>query len=325
MENSKYPKITIAVSSTIGELNWLQMSLPLWLQQDYPALEIVVVNDGCPDITEELVHSIDSKIKYFKIGDKRQGYPFAKNASVKNASGEYIFLVDNDVLPLSKSYITNIYNQFNKLTDAAFLGGALYDKGSESTKYYGIYYSQYGINIHRKSISKESLVENQCPLRVGSYHGGAVFFKKNVWETLGGYDTMQPFMLDDTDLCARASIQGLNAYLYNKELLEHAGITNHANKEYFAWKFQFYYSAIATIMLKNYSVLNMYRFLLFNIAAPFIYFATAFKKKNILLVKAYFSSLFFFIKNLGIILKARKNIQSKRICGDNFLSIKSPY
>jgi GT2 family glycosyltransferase len=320
------PKITIAISSTIGERKWLEITVPLWLKQNYDNLEIVIINDGSPDIDEDFVKSLSPRIKYKKIGETRSGYPFAKNACVENSTGEYVLLVDNDILPPNEDYLKNIYNFFNSLPTPGFVGGALYDKGAELTKYYGIYYSKYGINIHKNPVDKKTLTESSELIQIGSYHGGAVFFKKSLWEELGGYDTMQPFMLDDTDLSARASINGYNCYLYNRELMEHAGISNHDNQDYFAWKFKYYFSAISTIILKNYSSKNLFTLLLFFITSPFIYIATAIKKKNLKIIKAGFESIGILVKNLPKILQARKKIQSTRkISKDSFLFIKSPF
>ena len=72
---------------------------------DYNNYEIVVVNDGSTDHTEEIIKSYnDARLKV--ITQKNSGVSTARNRGLLEASGEYIAFVDADDTLESKAYET---------------------------------------------------------------------------------------------------------------------------------------------------------------------------------------------------------------------------
>jgi GalNAc5-diNAcBac-PP-undecaprenol beta-1,3-glucosyltransferase len=65
-------------------------------QQSYRNLEIIVVDDGSPDNTENVVRSVpDQRIRYLRH-KKNKGLPAGRNTGIKAAKGEYIAFLDDD-------------------------------------------------------------------------------------------------------------------------------------------------------------------------------------------------------------------------------------
>lgn len=66
------------------------------LEQSFSNFELIVVDDGSTDETEELVSSylVDSRVRYFKT--ENQGVSRARNFGVEQARGEYLAFLDSD-------------------------------------------------------------------------------------------------------------------------------------------------------------------------------------------------------------------------------------
>ncbi len=70
------------------------------IHQTYPHWELIVINDGSLDETEEIINPFlfDNRIQYFK--HENNGVSAARNAGLKNMKGNYFCFLDaDDVLP----------------------------------------------------------------------------------------------------------------------------------------------------------------------------------------------------------------------------------
>uniref|UniRef100_UPI0030DB473E glycosyltransferase family 2 protein n=1 Tax=uncultured Imperialibacter sp. TaxID=1672639 RepID=UPI0030DB473E len=67
--------------------------------QDIPRsdYEIIVVNDGSPDNSKEVVERLQRELSnIILINQENQGVSMARNAGIDRASGEYLVVVDPD-------------------------------------------------------------------------------------------------------------------------------------------------------------------------------------------------------------------------------------
>ena len=90
------PKVSIIVP-VYNTADYLSACLDSLLAQTYENLEIIIIDDGSTDNSPAIIESYakkDSRIK--TIRQKNQGLSGARNAGLKEATGEYVTFVDSD-------------------------------------------------------------------------------------------------------------------------------------------------------------------------------------------------------------------------------------
>jgi len=95
-------KISIVIPAYNAE-RYLAETLRSVFDQDHDDLEIIVVNDGSTDNTENIIHQFGDRIQY--IYQENSGVSAARNRGMAAATGEYLLFLDADdtLLPGSLS------------------------------------------------------------------------------------------------------------------------------------------------------------------------------------------------------------------------------
>jgi len=103
------------------------------IDQSHNNLELVVINDGSTDNSEEIILKFsDKRIRYFK--QKNKGVGAARNLGLANIKGQFICFLDADDL-LPDHSLTNRLQVFNKGEDVEFVDGEVkaFDSSSANT------------------------------------------------------------------------------------------------------------------------------------------------------------------------------------------------
>jgi len=91
--NSFNPLVSIIIPVFNGS-NYMQSAIDSALDQDYDNIEVIVVNDGSKDNTEEIAKSYGDKIRYFS--KENGGVATALNLAIEKSNGEYISWLSHD-------------------------------------------------------------------------------------------------------------------------------------------------------------------------------------------------------------------------------------
>ena len=92
------PGLVSVVMSCYNYGHYLPYALQSVMDQTYTNLEIIVVNDGSTDNTDQVMQPFLSNPKVRYIKQKNRGQANAKNTGIKNASGKYVAFLDADDL-----------------------------------------------------------------------------------------------------------------------------------------------------------------------------------------------------------------------------------
>ena len=107
----KKPDISIIIPAYNAE-KYIEKCIESLLTQTKKELEIIIVNDGSKDNTEDIIKKYDDKrIVYFK--NKNQGIGKTRNFGIKKSTGKYLMFVDSDDY-LEKDACELLYNKAEK-------------------------------------------------------------------------------------------------------------------------------------------------------------------------------------------------------------------
>lgn len=94
--NTKFCPLVSIIIPVYNGSNYMKEAIDSALAQTYKNIEIIVVNDGSTDNTDEIARSYGDKIRYFK--KENGGVATALNLAIKEAKGEYISWLSHDDL-----------------------------------------------------------------------------------------------------------------------------------------------------------------------------------------------------------------------------------
>lgn len=113
------PVVTVIITS-FNHGRYIRDAIQSVLEQDYPAIQLVVVDDGSTDNTRELVEKYPGVEYYYQ---SNQGLAAARNTGITLAKGDYLVFLDADdwLLPDAVSVNMAILEKHPQL---AFVAGA---------------------------------------------------------------------------------------------------------------------------------------------------------------------------------------------------------
>jgi len=76
---------------------YLRQCLNSVVGQDYENIEVILINDGSPDNSDEICSEFSTKYQCFRyFVNKNQGLSATRNFGIKVSTGEYLFFLDSD-------------------------------------------------------------------------------------------------------------------------------------------------------------------------------------------------------------------------------------
>lgn len=210
---TSYPKLSIVVPS-YNQGHFIEETLRSILLQNYPNLELIVIDGGSTDNTVEVLKTYDAFIDFW-VSEKDEGQSDAINKGLKRASGDWLAFMNSDDGYLKDVFariFSKIKNEDFVFGNQGFVGKTMQDPQLRVSK-----------NIYPLSISTLlrffKNVDNIIPSQ-------SVFFSRNLFEQVGYFDNTLHYGMD-FDWYVRAALKQPNTYFtdfpsYFYRLDEHA-------------------------------------------------------------------------------------------------------
>ena len=244
--------------------------------------EIIVVDNASQNEDFQNLHNNLTKLNQVKIIKNRinSGFASGNMLGVNFASGKYYFFINNDCILLNNSVkILKDFLDFNEDVGVA-TAKVLDNNGNYSSSYkqFPHLIKQLFGNSVQRIISKNRFPSNKIKLQKNSevevVSGSCMFFRRDVFCSIGGFDTVFFLYCEEEDICKRVWDFGKKVYFIPKaEVFHDAG---GSTEKSFEIEREFYISYYH-LLNKHFNVFE--RFLLK--ASLFIkLFFRIFKRKN---------------------------------------------
>lgn len=185
--------------------------------------EIIVVEDGGTDETEEFIKEKFKQVKVFKL-PQNHGYGYTCNYGVSQSKYEIIVILNNDV-KVDKSFLNFIPQHFNeKEVFAVKIAIKPMDESNDISKdllWWGFFEFKKGwLYTPFRKLPKD---DNRVMIARGVAGGAAAFSKEKFTKLKGFDDLFLPFYAEETDLCYRALKRGWKIIYEPESIVWHKG------------------------------------------------------------------------------------------------------
>jgi glycosyltransferase involved in cell wall biosynthesis len=96
---SNKPLVSV-VMPTYKRAHLLPKAINSILSQSFKNFELIIINDGSPDNTIDVVKSFNDKRIRFYTNDKNRGISYSRNRGFNQAKGKYVMIMDDDDISL---------------------------------------------------------------------------------------------------------------------------------------------------------------------------------------------------------------------------------
>lgn len=191
------------IVATYNQLPSLKLVLEALGEQTFQDFEVIVVDDGSSDGTKEYMEKNHPDIKYVWQEDKGFRLAKSKNNGIRISEGEYIIVIEADVVPDKELVAT--YKFWSK-PDLVILGVRHDVDAFPDSLDYG-YLSGHIVAGDWRTNALRQIKRVDRPWRLCS--GCNVCFPATVLKEIGGWnENFTHYGIDDYEVCLRAVMAG---------------------------------------------------------------------------------------------------------------------
>ena len=178
------------ITPTYNRSKLLSETIDSILNQNYPDLEYIVIDDGSIDDTQNLLSKNSERIKTHRLRSMGETASVIKGFSM--VTGEIVCVVSSDD-PLLPGSIQQVVERFKKFPEAVAVYPNWYEIGPNSEQLREVYLPDYNINNMIKTYSWGL--------------GPGTFFRRSVIDQVGGRDPERVYC-GDMEFWAKVAIIG---------------------------------------------------------------------------------------------------------------------
>ena len=221
------PSVSIIVPSAARSAHVLRCLKRIATTTDYPSLDILVaISHRDPDsaLQARIIAALENlaRVRVVDVDMTTFNYAAANNAAVRQATGDLVLLLNDDVAPLRGDWLKRMVAYIG---DSADIVGARLLYGNDIVQHSGVIVGLAHLCEHAFRLAPRhhpgpygiALLNRQ----VSAVTGACMLLRRSLYETLGGMDDLFAIALNDVDLCLRAGEAGARIVLAAEVELYH--------------------------------------------------------------------------------------------------------
>jgi glycosyltransferase involved in cell wall biosynthesis len=199
------PNLVSILIPAHNEEAWISPLIEALLVQDYPAIEIFVIDNASTDKTSQVAKNFPVHVLY----EVHKGTNYALECGRLQAKGEFIARIDADCIP-EKDWVSKAMQHFKDPQVICVTGPYDYYDAGVLFRFFWTWYQRYvysTINAFLQFFNKGAIMV-----------GGNSMMRAQDLQKIGGFDVSIKFYGDDTDLVHKLSKLGKSVFDKNLKL-----------------------------------------------------------------------------------------------------------
>lgn len=202
-----WPFVTLLI------LNWngrvlLETCLPPLTRLDYPAHEIVVVDNGSTDDSVSYLRSHFPDVRVLET-DENLGFSRGINFGLRRVEGEVVVLLNNDVVVLGSEWLQHLVRPLQREPQIGITGGKLLFPDGQTIQHAGAFLTSPLAYSQHTGHGEQDQGQYDQARDVPYVTGAAMAIARRVLDEIGLLDEQfHPFYYEEVDFCWRARAAG---------------------------------------------------------------------------------------------------------------------
>lgn len=178
--------------------------------------EIIIINDASFDNTREWLQKLEFPSVKIIHNEANQGYARSNNIAAKNAKGDILVLLNNDLI-FEGDWLSPMLEILNipKL-NAGIVGNIQYKVSTNEIDHAGIELCNKAQFVHRHNIDNTKDYSKQLAVT-----GACMLIRKEDFDKVNGFSEVFINGCEDVDLCLKINSLGKLVYLSHKSVIQH--------------------------------------------------------------------------------------------------------
>lgn len=197
------PKVSFLIVNWNGK-DLLAECLNAILEQTCQDFEIVFVDNGSTDGSTDFIREYYPEVILVEL-ENNYGFAGGNNRGLSHCRGEYIALVNNDVI-LDREWLMNLTAILDLNADVGFCSSRIFIKGTDRIDSVGDRFTSAFTGMKLGEHEKGATYD--MPVTVHGVCAAAALYRRTMLDDVGSFDDDLFLNYEDTDLNLRAWLQG---------------------------------------------------------------------------------------------------------------------